>query len=111
MSPRAKSPAVKSKAEKATASKFVRTITTTASTSRDTGVDGVRTPGDWAGKFDLRNANNPGTSVGTTATRPSRTMTAWLRPSSWERFLPLKGNGFHSTSLLFTAGGHFVVLH
>jgi len=59
MSPRAKPPAAKSKAEKATASKFVRTITTTASTSRDTDVDGVRTPGDWAGKFDLRNANNP----------------------------------------------------
>src|SRR5664279_5164769 len=59
MSPRAKSVAAKSKAEKTTASKSVRTITTTASTSSGYGVvDGVRTPGDRAGTFDLRNANN-----------------------------------------------------
>jgi len=58
MSPRAKSVAARSKAE-TTASKFVRTITTTASTSRGYGVvEGVRTPGDRAGRFDLRNANN-----------------------------------------------------
>ena len=59
MSPRAKSVAAKSKPQKTTASKFVRTITTTASTSRGYGVvEGVRTPGDRAGAFDLRNANN-----------------------------------------------------
>ena len=58
MSPRAKTVAAKSKAGKTTASKFVRTITTTASTSGGYGVEGVRTPGDRAGTFDLRNANN-----------------------------------------------------
>jgi uncharacterized protein (DUF2252 family) len=59
MSPRAKSVAAKSKAGKTTASKFVRTLTTTPSTSGGDGAEGVRTPGDRAGAFDLRNANNP----------------------------------------------------
>ncbi len=58
MSPRAKSVAKKSTPEETTSSKFVRTITTTASTSREYGVEGLRAPGDRAGKFDLRNANN-----------------------------------------------------
>jgi uncharacterized protein (DUF2252 family) len=58
MSPRAKSVTPKSKARKTTASKFVRTITATPSISKGAGVEGIRTPGDRAGTFDLRNANN-----------------------------------------------------
>jgi uncharacterized protein (DUF2252 family) len=57
MSPRAKSTAAKAKPEKTTSAESMRTTTTTASTSRGHGVEGIRTPGDRAGKFDLRNAN------------------------------------------------------
>src|SRR5271167_2667661 len=58
MSPRAKSVPPKSKAKKTTVSKFVRTITATPSISKGADVEGIRTPGDRAGTFDLRNANN-----------------------------------------------------
>jgi uncharacterized protein (DUF2252 family) len=59
MSPRAKSVAAKSIPKKATASKFVRATTATAATSRAYSVEGIRSPGDRATHFDLRNANNP----------------------------------------------------
>src|SRR5271166_3934369 len=58
MCPRSKSVAAKSKAEQTTASKIVRTTKTPASTGKGLGVEGVRTPGDRMGSFDLRNANN-----------------------------------------------------
>ncbi len=58
MSPRAKSVAGKRNKAKNTASKFVPTLTTIPSTGRGNGVEGVRTPGDRAGTFDLRNPNN-----------------------------------------------------
>ncbi len=59
MSPRAKKAAPKSKTEKPGSSKVVRPVGTVASTIRDYGIEGVRAPGDRAGSFDLRNANNP----------------------------------------------------
>ncbi len=59
MSPRAKSVAAKSKPAKASPAKFVPTIRETTATRAELGVEGVRTPGDRADKFDLRNANNP----------------------------------------------------
>src|SRR5271166_2667120 len=55
MSPRAKSAAAKSKPAKATHAKSVQTPATHAVQ----GVEGLRTPGDRAGAFDLRNANYP----------------------------------------------------
>jgi uncharacterized protein (DUF2252 family) len=59
MSPRAKSVAAKAVPKKTTASKFERTISTTSAASSDGSVEGLRAPGDRAGRFDLRNPNNP----------------------------------------------------
>jgi uncharacterized protein (DUF2252 family) len=59
MSPRAKSAAAKSKPVKASRTKFVTTSRETPATLADHGVEGIRTPGDRAGKFDLRLANSP----------------------------------------------------
>jgi uncharacterized protein (DUF2252 family) len=59
MSPRAKSVAAKSKPAKPRTTKFVPTITEKFAAAADNGIEGLRTPGDRAGRFDLRNANNP----------------------------------------------------
>ena len=59
MTPRAKSVAAKSKAKETTSSKIAGTTTATAATGGRNGIEGLRTPGDRAGQFDLRNANNP----------------------------------------------------
>jgi len=59
MRPRAKKVAPKPKAGRTTPSKSVRPMTTTPLTSGESGVEGLRTPGDRAGRLDLRNANNP----------------------------------------------------